>query len=69
MAKNIPTPVLYLTLLAAAVGSAQQTPIGYKPAADTDSKKTILLKDFHPEPALHAASHQVICHVSCEQQA
>ncbi len=51
--------LLSLTLLAAALGSAQQTPIGYKPAADADSKKTILLKDFHPEPALHAASHQV----------
>ena len=38
---------------------AQQTSIGYKPAADADSKKTILLKDFHPESALHAASHQV----------
>ncbi len=53
--------LLSLTLLAAALGSAQQTPIGYKPAADADSKKTILLKDFHPEPALHAASHQVKC--------
>jgi predicted TIM-barrel fold metal-dependent hydrolase len=51
--------LLPLTLLAAALGSAQQTPIGYKPAADADSKKTILLKDFRPEPALHAASHQV----------
>ena len=49
--------LLPLALLAAALGSAQQTPIGYKPAADADSKKTILLKDFHPEPALHAASH------------
>jgi predicted TIM-barrel fold metal-dependent hydrolase len=38
---------------------AQQTGIGYKPAADADSKKTILLKDFQPEPALHAAAHEV----------
>ena len=53
------TTILFLTLLAAALGSAQQSPIGYKPAVDADSKKTILLKDFHPEPALHAASHQV----------
>jgi len=59
MAKNIQTPVLCLTLLAAALVVAQQTPIGYKPAPDADSKKTILLKDFHPEPALHAATHQV----------
>ena len=59
MAKHVHTTVLSLTLLAVALGSAQQTPIGYKPAADADSKKTILLKDFHPETALHAASHQV----------
>jgi predicted TIM-barrel fold metal-dependent hydrolase len=38
---------------------AQQTGIGYKPAADADSKKTILLKDFQPEPTLHAATHEI----------
>jgi len=38
---------------------SQQTQIGYKPAADADSKKTILLKDFHPETALHAAAHDI----------
>ncbi|MFZ0319058.1 MAG: amidohydrolase family protein [Candidatus Sulfotelmatobacter sp.] len=38
---------------------AQQTGIGYKPAADADSKKTILLKDFQPESALHAAVHEI----------
>jgi predicted TIM-barrel fold metal-dependent hydrolase len=59
MTKHIQTTALCLTLLAAPVGSAQQTPIGYKPAADADSRKTILLKDFHPEPALHAVTHQV----------
>jgi predicted TIM-barrel fold metal-dependent hydrolase len=59
MTRHIQTTILCLALMAAAVGPAQQTPIGYKPAADADSKKTILLKDFHPEPALHAASHQV----------
>src|SRR5258706_11377529 len=51
--------LLPLALWAAALGSAQHHNIGYKPAADADSKKTILLKDFHPEPALHAAAHQV----------
>src|SRR6266403_2651807 len=51
--------LLPLALLAAALGSAQQTPIGYKPAADADSKKTILLKDFHPETALHSAKHEI----------
>jgi predicted TIM-barrel fold metal-dependent hydrolase len=59
MTNHFQTTVLCLTLMAAALGSAQQTSIGYRPAADADSKKTILLKDFHPEPALHAASHQV----------
>jgi len=48
-----------LFLLGTLPAVPQQTPIGYKPAADADSKKTILLKDFHPDPALHAASHQV----------
>jgi len=51
--------LLPLVLLAAALGSAQQAPIGYKPAADADSRKTILLKDFHPQTALHAAAHDV----------
>jgi predicted TIM-barrel fold metal-dependent hydrolase len=59
MAMNIQTPILCLTLLAAALAAAQQSPIGYKPAPDADSKKTILLKDFHPETALHAAAHQI----------
>ncbi|MGO9863326.1 MAG: amidohydrolase family protein [Terriglobales bacterium] len=40
-------------------GPGQSTGIGYKAAADADSKKTILLKDFHPEPALHAAAHEL----------
>ena len=59
MINNIWTAVLSLTLWAAALGYGQQTGIGYKPAADADSKKTILLKDFHPQTALHAAAHQV----------
>jgi uncharacterized protein len=49
-------------VLALAIGSEavpQQAGIGYKPATDADSKKTILLKDFHPEPALHAAAHEI----------
>lgn len=45
----------FLSLLSA----AQQSPIGYKPAPDADSKKTILLKDFHPETALHTAKHEI----------
>src|SRR5258706_12343581 len=51
--------LLPLALWAAALGFAQQPPIGYKPAADDDSKKTILLKAFPPQTALHAAAHQV----------
>jgi hypothetical protein len=49
-------------LLAFAVGSrciAQQNGIGYKPAPDADRKKTLLLKDFDPQPALHAATHEI----------
>jgi predicted TIM-barrel fold metal-dependent hydrolase len=34
-------------------------PIGYKSAADADQKKTLLLKDFHPVPMLHAPVHKV----------
>jgi predicted TIM-barrel fold metal-dependent hydrolase len=53
------TASLFLVLLTAVCGAAQQTGIGYKPAADADSKKTILLKDFHPQTTLHAAAHDV----------
>ncbi len=59
MTEPIQTAALCLALLAAAHSSAQQTGIGYKPASDADSKKTILLKDFQPEPALHAAGHEL----------
>jgi predicted TIM-barrel fold metal-dependent hydrolase len=51
------TVICWVFLTTAAM--AQQTPIGYKPAADADSKKTILLKDFHPQSALHAAAHEL----------
>jgi predicted TIM-barrel fold metal-dependent hydrolase len=49
-------------LLAFAFGSqsvAQQTGIGYKPAPDAERKKTLLLKDFDPQPTLHAATHEI----------
>jgi len=59
MTEWIQTALLCLTLLAASSGCAQQTGIGYKPATDAESKKTILLKDFQPEPALHAAVHEI----------
>jgi len=51
--------VLLLLSLSSMFSQAQQTSIGYKPAADADSKKTILLKDFHPEPTLHRAAHDI----------
>jgi len=55
--------IISLTLLLAfAVGSecvAQQNGIGYKPAPDADRRKTLLLKDFNPQPALHAATHEI----------
>ncbi len=59
MTEWIQTALLCLTLLAAARAAAQPTGIGYKPATDAESKKTILLKDFQPEPTLHAAAHEV----------
>lgn len=59
MTEWIQAAVLCLALLAATDVTAQPTGIGYKPATDADSKKTILLKDFQPEPALHAAVHEI----------
>src|SRR6185312_8590227 len=38
---------------------AQTGQIGYKPAQDAESKKTLLLKDFHPQPMLHVPVHEV----------
>ena len=52
------TALLCLTF-SAAISHAQQPSIGYKPAADADSKKTILLKDFQPEPTIHAAAREI----------
>ena len=57
MIKGIVMTALFLGF--ASGSEAQQTGIGYKSAADADSKKTILLKDFQPEPALHAAVHEI----------
>jgi predicted TIM-barrel fold metal-dependent hydrolase len=56
--RGVPAVALLAALLALEA-VAQQTGIGYKPAADADSKKTILLRDFQPEPALHAAVHEI----------
>ena len=55
------SPVAAVSLLSflSLLSAAQQSPIGYKPAPDADSKKTILLKDFHPETALHTAKHEI----------
>jgi len=39
--------------------SAQSTEIGYKPAPDAANKKTLLLRDFHPQPMLHVSVHEV----------
>ena len=38
---------------------ASQSQIGYKPAANAEQKKTVLLKDFQPVSMLHAAAHSV----------
>src|SRR6202011_443508 len=34
-------------------------PIGYHSAAGAEANKTLLLKDFHPVPMLHAPAHLV----------
>jgi predicted TIM-barrel fold metal-dependent hydrolase len=62
MIKSGATATLFLALVSISGSGSEafaQTVIGYKPAADADSKKTIPLKDFHPEPALHAAVHEI----------
>jgi len=40
-------------------GHALAQDIEYKPDADAAKKKTLLLKDFDPQPMLHAAAHLV----------
>src|SRR5579871_4886085 len=56
-------PKRYLALVCAAFlvasAGAQTGQIGYKAAQDADSKKTLLLKDFHPQPMLHVSAHEV----------
>ncbi len=51
--------VLACTGLFALSALAQTDQIGYKAAKDADSKKTLLLKDFHPQPMLHLPAHEV----------
>src|SRR5579862_969634 len=48
--------VLFLATLTCA---QQQPQIGYQSAPDADAKKTLLLKDFHPVPMLHAPVHKI----------
>ena len=51
---------LCLYIVSAPVSAhAQAAQIGYQPAPDAESRKTILLKDFHPLPMLHVPVHQV----------
>jgi predicted TIM-barrel fold metal-dependent hydrolase len=59
MRKEIATATLLLAFLRVPECVAQQTGIGYKPAADAAIKKVLLLKDFHPEPMVHAAVHEI----------
>ena len=51
--------VLSCASLVALAAAAQTGQIGYKAAQDADSKKTLLLKDFHPQPMLHLPAHEV----------
>src|ERR1700676_4651770 len=63
METRIAAATLFIALIvvfgSGSESSAQPTGIGYKPPTDADSKKTILLKDFHPDPALHDAAHEI----------
>jgi predicted TIM-barrel fold metal-dependent hydrolase len=59
MRRGIATAALLLAFLRVSESVAQQTGIGYKPAADADTKKILLLKDFHPEPMAHVAVHEI----------
>jgi predicted TIM-barrel fold metal-dependent hydrolase len=60
MNTKIANTALLLAFLPGAAGFAQQSGIGYKPTPDAESKKTILLKDFQPKPALHATAHEIL---------
>jgi predicted TIM-barrel fold metal-dependent hydrolase len=60
MKRKIANAALLLAFLPGAATFAQQSGIGYKPAPDAESKKTILLKDFQPKPALHATAHEIL---------
>jgi uncharacterized protein len=51
---------LLLTSLAwSQQGDQSRAPIGYKAAADSEQKKTLLLRDFKPVSMLHAPAHSV----------
>jgi predicted TIM-barrel fold metal-dependent hydrolase len=68
-AKSKATYRSFLMLFLFAALSIAQTPtvaanqdpaqIGYKSAVGADEKKTLLLKDFHPVPMLHAPAHNI----------
>jgi uncharacterized protein len=59
MTKARAATALLLVFACTAPDLAQDAGIGYKPATGADDKKTILLKDFQPEPTLHAAAHEI----------
>jgi uncharacterized protein len=60
LTRFLPCAVLGLTVLFSySAAYSQGTDIGYKSAKDADSKKTLLLKDFHPEPMVHVANHEI----------
>jgi predicted TIM-barrel fold metal-dependent hydrolase len=49
---------LFVLLIASSFAQSQQQ-IGYQKTESADQKKTLLLKDFHPAPMLHAAANEV----------
>ena len=50
---------LALVTLTPLLAYGQGSAIGYRPAKEADSQKTLLLKDFHPRPELHVPVHNV----------
>ncbi|HEY3927066.1 MAG TPA: amidohydrolase family protein [Candidatus Koribacter sp.] len=52
-------PLLFIGALALAQ-QQPQSQIGYQAAPDAEQKKTLLLRDFHPQSMLHEQEHQVL---------
>ena len=60
---QITVPLVLLISLLSHDGRSQDKAapgqIGYQSAPDAEHKKTVLLKDFTPQPMLHAPAHSI----------